>query len=84
VSLIRGVLISQCNLHWDQMRCPVFTGCPHFAGLLLTGFIVQVSGGEKDLSGPSDQDGANQARWGRPRQFILQQRRCAIMQACAA
>jgi hypothetical protein len=25
---------------WDQMRCPYFTGCPHFAGLLFTGFAV--------------------------------------------
>jgi hypothetical protein len=25
---------------WDQMRCPYFTGCPHFAGLLLTSFTV--------------------------------------------
>jgi hypothetical protein len=24
---------------WDQM-CPYFTGCPHFAGLLFTGFTV--------------------------------------------
>jgi hypothetical protein len=22
------------------MRCPYFTGCPHFAGLLFTGFTV--------------------------------------------
>jgi hypothetical protein len=27
---------------WDQMRCPHFTGCPHFAGLLFTGFTVNV------------------------------------------
>jgi hypothetical protein len=27
---------------WDQMRCPDFTGCPHFAGLLITGFTVHV------------------------------------------
>jgi hypothetical protein len=25
---------------WDQMRCPYFTGCPHFVGLLFTGFTV--------------------------------------------
>jgi hypothetical protein len=23
------------------MRCPYFTGCPHFGGLLFTGFIVK-------------------------------------------
>jgi hypothetical protein len=27
---------------WDQIRCPYFTGCPHFAGLLFTGFTVQI------------------------------------------
>jgi hypothetical protein len=27
---------------WDQMRCPYSTGCPHFAGLLFTGFTVQL------------------------------------------
>jgi hypothetical protein len=26
----------------DQMSCPYFTGCPHFAGLLFTGFNVQL------------------------------------------
>jgi hypothetical protein len=26
----------------DQMRCPYFTGCPQFAGLLFTGFTVIV------------------------------------------
>jgi hypothetical protein len=26
---------------WDQMRCPYFIECPHFAGLLFTGFTVQ-------------------------------------------
>jgi hypothetical protein len=25
---------------WDKMRCPYFTGCPHFAGSLFTGFTV--------------------------------------------
>jgi hypothetical protein len=25
---------------WDQMMCPYFTGCPHFAGLLFAGFTV--------------------------------------------
>jgi hypothetical protein len=29
---------------WDQMRCPYFTGCPYFAGLLLTSFIVYFVG----------------------------------------
>jgi hypothetical protein len=27
---------------WDQMRCPYFLGCPHFAGLLFTGFTVTI------------------------------------------
>jgi hypothetical protein len=27
------------------MRCPYFTGCPHFAGLLFTGFTVVYFGG---------------------------------------
>jgi hypothetical protein len=26
----------------DQMKCPYFTVCPHFAGLLFTGFTVYV------------------------------------------
>jgi hypothetical protein len=27
---------------WDQMKmkCPYFTGCPHFTGLLLSGFAL--------------------------------------------
>jgi hypothetical protein len=26
---------------WDKTRCPYFTGYPHFAGLLFTGFTVK-------------------------------------------
>jgi hypothetical protein len=39
VSSFQGAICTKRAV-WDQMRCPYFTGCPHFAGLLFTGFIV--------------------------------------------
>jgi hypothetical protein len=29
---------------WNQMRCPYFTGYPHFTGLPFTGFTVLSNG----------------------------------------
>jgi hypothetical protein len=47
VSLIQRCLHFRVQLAlraavWDQMRRPYFSGCPHFVGLLFTGFTVVV------------------------------------------
>jgi hypothetical protein len=40
VSSFQGAICTGTAGVWDQMRCPYFTGCPHFAGLLFTGFTL--------------------------------------------